>query len=214
MSSDTDLISDVATGGLRPFDHFQIPRTRSAGLAERTKDLHREVRDLHVGTAAVRRVALLADLDDRQQTVAAWEPNKLLRALGDAGMSWRDVARLVQVSVAAVQKWRRGGDITGANRLRLARVVALLDVLNVNAIGEQVSWLEMPVKDGVTVSRIDMLADGRYDLVLELISDDHTTVPVDSVLDEYNPAWRSALVDDAFEAYVDAEGVVAIRPTA
>jgi hypothetical protein len=51
-------------------------------------------------------------------------------------------------------------------------------------------------------------------LVLELISDDHTTVPVDSVLDEYDSAWRSARVDDAFETYVDAEGVVAIRPTA
>ena len=213
MSSDTDLIRDVATGGLLPFEHVLIPRTQSAGLIAFSMDLHRDVRALHVDSAAARRSVLLADLEDRLQAVAAAEPLKLLRALGDAGMSWRDLARLVQVSVPAVQKWRRGGDITGANRLRLARVVALLDVLSANAIVEQVSWLEMPVKDGVHVSRMDMLADGRFDLVLELISDDHTTVPVEGVLDEYKPSWRTSRVDDRFETYIDAEGVVAIRPT-
>lgn len=213
MSSDVDLIHDVATGGLLPFEHFSIPRTQSASLVALSKDVHRDVRALHFGSAAVRRSVLVADLDDRQQAVAAAEPAKLLRTLVDAGMSWRDVARLVQVSVPAVQKWRRGGDITGANRLRLARVVALLDVLSANAIAEQVSWLEMPVKNGVSISRMDMLADGRFDLVLELVSDDHTTVPVDGVLDEFEPSWRTSRVDSHFETFVDAEGVVAIRPT-
>jgi len=213
MSSDVDLINDVATGGLLPFEGIVIPRTQSASLVAISNDVHREVRALHVDSAALRRSALLADLDDRQQAVAGTEPAKLLRALGDAGMSWRDVARLVQVSVPAVQKWRRGGDITGANRLRLARVVALLDVLDANAIAEQVSWLEMPVRDGVQISRMDMLADGRFDLVLELVSDDHTTVPVEGVLDEYEPDWRTSRVDSRFETYVDAEGIVAIRPT-
>lgn len=213
MSSDTDLIRDVATGGLLPFGHVLIPRTQSASLVALSKDLHRDVQSLQVDSAAARRSILLADLEDRQQAVAAGEPLKLLRALGDAGMSWRDVARLIQVSVPAVQKWRRGGDITGANRLRLARVVALMDVLSANAIAEQVSWLEMPVKDGVHVSRMDMLADGRFDLVLELISDDHATVPVEGVLDEYEPSWRTSRVDNRFETYVDTDGVVAIRPT-
>lgn len=214
MSSDADLIGDLATGGLLPFENVLIPQTRSASLVARSQDLHRRVRDLHGEAALARRSALLYDLEDRQQAAAAQEPMKLLRVLSDAGMSWRDVARLVQVSIAAVQKWRRGGDITGANRLKLARVVALLDILDVHAIQEQVSWLEMPVKDGVNASRMDMVADGRHDLVLELITDDHTNVPVDSVLDEYDPAWRSSRSDDSFETFVDAEGVIAIRPKA
>jgi hypothetical protein len=213
MPNELDLIGDVATGGLLPFEHVQIPRTQSASLVALSNELQRDVRSLHDDSSAARRSVLLADLEDRQQAVAATEPSKLLRELGDAGMSWRDVARLVQVSVPAVQKWRRGGDITGANRLRLARVVALLEVLSANVIAEQVSWLEMPVKDGVHVSRMDMLADGRFDLVLELISDDHTTVPVEGVLDDYEPSWRTSRVDNHFETYVDAEGIVAIRPT-
>ncbi|MCL2468353.1 MAG: helix-turn-helix transcriptional regulator [Micrococcales bacterium] len=136
----------------------------------------------------------------------------MLDTLADLGMAWRDVARLTGVSVPAVQKWRQGGDLRGESRLRLARVVALLDALGTYFISDAVSWLEMPVMAGVALSRMDLFASGRTDLLLILASDDETTAPT-TVLDEYEPTWRFTLVDDNWEAFQAADGHTSVRPT-
>lgn len=34
----------------------------------------------------------------------------MLSDLAELGFAWRDIARLVKVSVPAVQKWRKGGE--------------------------------------------------------------------------------------------------------
>lgn len=215
MQSETVLRDDIVTGGPTPFGRVVIPRTRSsAQLLDRTEVLHRQVRDLHVDTAGLRRASLVGELEDRQQLVAKRSGLGLLGALADAGLAWRDIARLAQVSVPAVQKWRRGDGITGPNRSRLAKLVALLDVLDAHFITDPASWLEMPVKDGVGVSRLDLLAAGRFDLVLELVSDDGDVLAVDPVLDEFDPTWRTTYVDDRFETFVAADGVLSIRPKA
>lgn len=208
--SDTALT--VSTGNLWPFSSVAIPSTRpTADLLDRAEVLHRQVSDLQSDTAGLRRRGLVRELEDRQQVVAASAGADLLEILSEAGFAWRDVARLAQVSVPAVQKWRRGDRMTGANRYRIAKVVALLDVLANHFVSEPVSWLEMPVKDGVEVSRLDVVMDDRFDLVLELISDDGDPVSASAVLDEYRPDWREYLVDHAFEAFVAADGVVSIR---
>lgn len=214
MSTETGPITDIATGGIRPFESVPIPATASAALAARTQTLHRTVSDLQADTAALRRASLLELLGDRQRTVAARSGVELLRELSGAGTAWRDVARLMAVSVPAVQKWRRGEGITGANRLKLARLVALLDVLGDKMVSEPVSWLEMPVKEGVAASRMDLLVAGRYDLVLELATDEYTSIPVDEVLDQFDPEWRARFVDEHFETFVADDGVVSIRPRA
>lgn len=127
-------------------------------------------------------------------------------------MAWRDVARLLRVSVPAVQKWRRGEGMSGANRLRLARVVAALDMLKQYLISEPVSWLEMPIKEGVALTRLDLLVGNRFDLALELVSDGDEPIVVDPILDEFDPTWRESRVDTAFELFVADDGVVSIRP--
>ncbi|MGO1177876.1 MAG: hypothetical protein ACTIME_15300 [Cellulosimicrobium funkei] len=128
-------------------------------------------------------------------------------------MAWRDVARLVGVSVPAVQKWRRGAGMTGENRLRLAGVVALLRCLERKMINAPVSWLEMPVLSDVSVTAMDMLAVDRVDLVLELATDDpilgHDRT---RVLDEFEPRWRETRVDDKFEVFEASDGLLSIRP--
>jgi hypothetical protein len=211
--SDTALFTNVSTGGRWPFSTVAIPSTRpTADLLDRAEVLHRQVSDLQSDTAGLRRQGLVRELEDRQEVVAASSGTDLLDVLSDAGFAWRDVARLAQVSVPAVQKWRRGEGMTGANRHKIAKVVALLDVLANHFVSEPVSWLEMPVKDGVALSRLDMIADGRFDLVLELISDDGDPVSASAVLDEFEPNWRESLVDTAFEAFVASDGVVSIRP--
>lgn len=213
MSTDVSRIDDVVTGGPNPFERVVIPHTRSAGtLLENPEILHRHIRALHVDSAQARREALLRSLEERQYRFASQSGLELLEALSDAGFAWRDIARLAHVSVPAVQKWRRGEGITGANRLRLAKIVALLDVLDEHLIAQPASWLEMPVKEGVALSRLTLLAEGRYELVLELISDEQDFVSVDAVLDEYDPEWRNKFIDDRFEAFTAADGIVSIRP--
>jgi hypothetical protein len=211
--SDTALFPNVSTGGRWPFSSVAIPSTRpTADLLDRAEVLHRQVSDLQSDTAGLRRRGLVHELEDRQQVVAASSGTDLLDVLSDAGFAWRDVARLAQVSVPAVQKWRRGEGMTGANRYKVAKVVALLDVLANHFVSEPASWLEMPVKDGVELSRLGLISEGRFDLVLELISDDGDPVSASAVLDEFRPDWRESLVDNAFEAYVASDGVVSIRP--
>jgi len=211
--SDITLITSVSTGNLWPFSSVAIPSTRpTAELLDRAEVLHRQVSDLQSDTAGLRRRGLVRELEDRQEVVAASARTDLLEVLSDAGFAWRDVARLAQVSVPAVQKWRRGEGMTGPNRYRIAKVVALLDVLANHFVSEPVSWLEMPVKEGVELSRLDLVTQGRFDLVLELISDDGDPVSASAVLDEFRPDWRDSLVDNAFEAFVASDGVVSIRP--
>jgi ribosomal protein S12 methylthiotransferase accessory factor YcaO len=211
--SEARLISDVITGGVTPFGQVQIPKTRtSAETLDRVEVLHRQVSDLLSSTAGLRRKGLLDELEDRQQNVSAQSGVDLLSSLSEAGFAWRDVARLAQVSVPAVQKWRRGEGMAGGNRYRMAKVVALIEVLANHFVNDPASWLEMPVKDGVALSRMDLLADSRFDLVLELISDDDNPVSAARVLDEYAPNWRNDLVDDVFETFTASDGIVSIRP--
>jgi hypothetical protein len=127
-------------------------------------------------------------------------------------MSWRDVARVLGVSVPAVQKWRKGGEITGVNRYNLARLAAVLDLIADHLVLEAVSWLEMPIRHDVSLTRMDLLASNRHDLVLELVSDEASSTTPVAVLDAYDPAWRENLVDRAFEAFEAGDGRMSVRP--
>jgi ribosomal protein S12 methylthiotransferase accessory factor YcaO len=211
--SEPRFISDVVTGGVTPFRQVQIPKTRtSAERLDRVEVLHRQVGDLHLSTAGLRRRGLVDELEDRQQSVSAQSGVDLLSMVSEAGFAWRDVARLAHVSVPAVQKWRRGEGMAGGNRYQIAKVVALIEVLANHFVNDPVSWLEMPVKDGVALSRMDLLAENRFDLVLELVSDDDNPVSAAQVLDEHNPNWRTDLVDSVFETFTATDGIVSIRP--
>lgn len=203
--------SQVSTGGRDVF--LELPQTTlSSRLAGDADVLHRRVRDLQEATASHRRSALLSDLEVRQQEVAARSGGELLAEISNAGLAWRDIARIVGVSVPAIQKWRRGEGMSGARRLSLAKIVALLGVLNDSMISDPSSWLEMPVKQGVTVSRLELLCSDRYDLVLLLVVDETApAVEVDRVLDEFDPDWRRTRARDGFESYVASDGVVSIR---
>jgi hypothetical protein len=211
--TNVNVIHDDATGGVSVFGQVPIDRTRtSAEMLDRAEVLHRRVNDLQSESAGFRRERLIAELEDRQNLVASQAGSDLLRTLSEAGFAWRDVARLAQVSVPAIQKWRRGEGMTGANRHKLAKIVALLDLLDQHFVSDPVSWLEMPLREQVSISRLDLLVDNRYDLVLELLSDDDGAASLDGLLDEYDPLWRNHFVDDRFESFMAPDGIVSIRP--
>lgn len=212
MPSNSDLIGDVSTGAVAPFSGIEITQTESLSTRARALELHRTVRDLGPRTALIRRTALLHHWEERQRLAASRDGRTLLAELGDSGMAWRDVARLVGVSVPAVQKWRRGEGITGANLLKIAGVVALLMCLRENMIDEPVSWLEIPIRPGVQVTPLDLFMSGRTDLVLELSNEEYTSVEATTeVLDEFDPEWRSTRVDENFEVFVASDGIPSLR---
>ncbi|WP_081005168.1 hypothetical protein [Rhodococcus rhodochrous] len=206
----------VATGG----DKFQIatfPATGSstAALADQYDVLYRESSDINDSLRSGRQSANMRDLDHRLSRIAKAKP--LVEALADLydhGFAWRDIARILGVSVPAVAKWRRGGGGTGENRLRAAKLLALIEMLEQRWVSEPVSWLEMRVREGVALTHLDLLAAGRYDLVIDLASAHTGDNMAEKVLSEFDPEWRSNLVDDVFETYVAEDGIVSIRPKA
>lgn len=153
----------------------------------------------------------LRRMSELQMMQARQSPKDLLGSLSDAGFAWRDIAALVGVSVAAVQKWRRGEAISGERRLSLARICALLQLAEVTfLILDPVSWLEMPIMPGVHATALDLFLGGRDDLVVRLMSENPPQP--ESVLDSYDPQWRVHLVDNEFETFEAADGMISIRP--
>ena len=203
-------MTDVLTGGVKAFPTLDFTAT-SLERAEAERRHQIAVED-HSAAVDGRRKSIRDELDERTEMVGRRTSEEMLRQLSDAGMSWRDVARVVDVTVPAVQKWRKGGDIAGPNRLRLARLVAVLELLGDHLVPESVSWLEMPVRHDVSLSRMDLLAEGRHDLVIELVSDEATSRAPEAVLDAFDPAWRDSLTDRAFEAYEAGDGRMSVRP--
>lgn len=216
----TDYLPSAATGGNRyrladiPQTSSQIPKTTpgTRKLVDEADVLYRETANLHGSVHNNRRDLLILDLEDRTSERAKDAPRAALEQLSEYGFAWRDIARILGVSVPAVNKWRKGEGITGPNRLKIARLLALLDMLRNQFVQEPASWLEMPIRDGVALTPITLLANNRYDLVLELASADMGAGTKEEILNEYAPDWRTKLVDDTFETFVDNEGVVGIRP--
>jgi len=134
---------------------------------------------------------------------------RAVAAIGTMGFAWRDVARLLDVSVAAVQKWRRGETISGDNRQKLASFLAACDLLAAHFYVKEIgSWFEVPLVGGVPITPMDLWATGRTDLVFE-----HASAHKDpeTILTEFDDEWRVRFSSD-FEVFEAEDGNLSIRP--
>ena len=59
----------------------------------------------------------------------------MLTELADLGFAWRDIARMVGVSVPAVQKWRKGEKASGDSRIRVASLLAAYNLITEPFVG-------------------------------------------------------------------------------
>ena len=145
-------------------------------LSEDVEDGRREVRSI--------------DFDLRISAKAALGAELLLDELSTArGLGWSEIARLCEVSVSAVRKWRAGDSISPERRRALARLAAFLDLLvEVGPVNEPASWLNMRVSDQLTVTATDLYIDGRADDLLEY-AQGH--LGLESLLERWNPNWRT-----------------------
>ncbi|MDN5731039.1 MAG: hypothetical protein L0K41_06295 [Yaniella sp.] len=200
----------VPTGGIDTQPSL-APRyeTRSSYTRE-SSVLRRQVKDLTDDSQETHRNAVRIELDHRSHRWARQSTHDLLSELRSWGFAWRDVARIVGVSVPALQKWRKGASQSSTNRLKLAQFVALVEYVEHELlINDVASWLEMPIRTGVHLTALDLLAENREVLVIELASEQATP---EKVLDEFEPEWREKLVDNAFEVFTASDGSKAIRP--
>jgi transcriptional regulator with XRE-family HTH domain len=171
------------------------------GNRSEARILHEEFGDLHQRSHDAEWRATTAERAKSSVTT-------LLSDLSDLGFAWRDVARLVGVSVPAVQKWRKGEKASGENRLRLAGILAACDIITEHYMVEEIaSWFELPLSSSAPVTPLDLYAHERADLVFEFASGH---VDPETLLDQFEPDWRERYRSD-YEVFEAADGHRSIR---
>ncbi len=194
----TEVSVPAATAASQVFD-----LTDTAGsLRSIAKLIHESSSELHLD-------ALFQEWQQRTNQRARTAPLRLLDELAELGFAWRDIARMLDVSVPAVQKWRRSGGVTGPNRRRIASLVALCELITERYhVQEIASWFETPLSAEVPLTPIDLYVEGRLDVLL-----DHASGHSDpeQLLSSYDPAWRERFRSE-FEVFKAADGELAIRP--
>jgi DNA-binding transcriptional regulator YiaG len=205
-----DRATGSATGGpVVSFEEPSVTGTSAAKLTERIGFGRSEVRELSERYQDLHKQSHFAEWDQRTAVRGKMAPADILAALGKLGFAWRDIARLVGASVAAVQKWRRGAGVSGDSRRRLASLLAACDLITEHyAVNEIASWFEMPLLRDVPVTPLDLYASGQHRLVFEY-SSGH--LDPEQVLTEFNPGWRERYRSD-FEVYRAGDGELSIRP--
>lgn len=175
-------------------EHAGFLRSRAQQLSADTQGLHRDTQ--------------LNEWSDRAMARGKDAPLDLLSTLADLGFSWRAIARMLNVSVPAVQKWRQGAKVSGENRRLLANLVAACDLVAEHyLVNDVASWFEMPLLTDVPITPIDLYAAGRYQLLFEYASG-HTDT--ESLLTQLDPDWRETY-RSGFEVFRAEDGQLSIR---
>ncbi len=200
---------ETTTTALRPSDALDQTRTSADALAERAGFLRTQVRFAGTRAASVHSDALAIQLRDRTNEMRKRNPQELLNALAAEGFSWRDIARVVGVSVPALRKWREGGRLSAEHAVELARLCAFFDIAKSDhlPVHDAVAWLEQPLVPHCGVTGLDFAADHHYEVLLELAAGH---VPAEELLDRYHPDWRNELTDDV-EVFIASDGQPGIR---
>ncbi|MFC7816896.1 hypothetical protein ACFUTR_19880 [Streptomyces sp. NPDC057367] len=213
MSSETRRSMPTATAPtaslVEPFEPTATVASQLNELAEETGSLRSTSSFMVESTRELHQKVLFQSWQHRTTERGKLAPKALLEKIADLGFAWRDVARMIGVSVPAIQKWRRAGGVTGDNRRRLASLLALCDEITQRYhIQEVASWFEMPISAMAPVTPIDLYAEGHSLQVLE-----HASGHSDSeqILNAYDPDWRDRFRSD-FEVYLDTDGEMSIRP--
>ncbi|MEV5310708.1 MULTISPECIES: hypothetical protein [unclassified Streptomyces] len=212
MTSETRLSTPATTvpssNLIEPIEPVTTVASQLDELAEETGSLRSTSRFMAESTSELHQKVLFQSWQHRISERGKLAPKVLLEEIANLGFAWRDVARMIGVSVPAVQKWRRAGGVTGENRRRLASLLALCDEITERYhIQEVASWFEMPLTASAPVTPIDMYADGQPRLVLEHASG-HSDE--EAILTAYDPDWRERYRSD-FEVYLESDGAMSIR---
>lgn len=183
-------------------------RTAVALLTEGANAVRNRAKTLTLDAGETHQRIYLHEWSVLTQQRGAQSPLDLLNELADMGFAWRDIARLVGVSVPAVQKWRKGDRLAGENRLKVASFVAACDFIASHFYVDDIpSWFEMPVIDGVPVTPLDLWSNGGQLTLFEYVMR-HLTP--EEALSQFDPEWRERYRSD-FVTFRGDDGHVGIR---
>lgn len=176
--------------------------TDQAGhLSSRARILHDDSADLHLDV-------IMQEWQSRSTDFVRQDMPSLLSQLADLGFAWRDIARLIGVSVPAVQKWRRGNSATGQSRFHAAAVLAACTLIIEHYLVRDIaSWFEAPVVFGYPVTALDLYVAKKPQLVFRLATG---KADPEQVLSAFDPDWRETYRSD-FEVFQADDGSLAIR---
>lgn len=206
--------SQLAPGGLdRPTAADSVPAPvappATAELIPQVSALRYRADLVNAAVVSLDRDVLRLNLDEQTTARERESVQSLLEVLSERGFAWSMLSRLLDVSVPAVRKWRLGQGASPENRHGLARLAALLDMLDEQfMIEDPAAWLEIPL--GSTRRTLaDAYSAGRVDVILDYAGR-RITSP-DRVLDVIEPRWREAEAARQFETFVAADGDLGIR---
>jgi hypothetical protein len=132
--------------------------------------------------------AFETQLNVRAREAAKRSAREMLESLARRGFAWRDISRMVGVSVPAVRRWRQGEPPTGPHLLAIARLLSFTEILRVDhLIADVGSWMEMPLVPEVPLSGIDLATEGRFVDLFDLATNNEGP---ESILDAWRPGWR------------------------
>jgi transcriptional regulator with XRE-family HTH domain len=198
--------SDVAPPPKLPYATGSSPTlselTERAGfLNNRAQILHSDTDDLHLDV-------IMQEWQSKSTDLVRQDMPTLLGQLADLGFAWRDIARLIGVSVPAVQKWRRGNAATGQSRFHAAAVLAACALIADHYLVKDIaSWFEAPVVFGYPITALDLYAAKKPQLVFRLATG---KADPEQVLSAFDPDWRETYRSD-FEVFESEDGGLAIR---
>lgn len=214
MTSPSDLLwrededrGTASTGITRPPKPSATQTTLL--LTEGANKLRNEVRVLSVDVGETHQRTYNQEWQVRTQQWALSKPQIMLSQLADLGFSWRDIARMIGVSVAAVQKWRKGDKVTGLNMHKLASLLAACDFIAAHyCVTDIAQWFETPIIDGSPTTPIDFWSGGNHLLVFEYVTQ-HITP--EQAMNDFMPDWREHFQSN-FETFEAGDGSLSIRP--
>jgi transcriptional regulator with XRE-family HTH domain len=212
-----DWLLQVANGlgtagaDVRPAPTPSATQTTTVLLTEDASSLRNRVQTLQQNVVDTHQQTLELEWRERTSRCARDSTSDLLVQLGDLGFGWRDIARLLGVSVAAVQKWRKGESMSGDNRRNVAALAAACDLIAAHFYVDGIaSWFETPLTGGAGITPIDLWTADRKDLLFEYAS---TSSDPELLLTKFDPDWRASASSD-FEAFRGEDGQLSIRPKA
>ena len=188
-------------GGILYLNEFELLPGLSADACRDIGRLRRKAVSAHL-TGDAHTVVSCARQINRVVEAGRKSVRTLLGELSDLGFSWRDIARMLHVSVPAIRKWRQGGAASGDSRRKVAALMGACNlIMRHSMVDEIASWFEMPLTSA-PVTPIDLYAAGRADLVFDYASGHPDP---ERLMDEFDPQWRERYRSD-FDVVTASDG--------
>jgi hypothetical protein len=202
----------AASANVTPAPGLHTPQTRTIEeraqeLTERAGYLRNQSAILTDDLAATHLNSFRVQLDARTAQLAKRDPVDLIDEIAELGFAWRDIARMLGVSVPAVRRWRLGEKPSGENRRAIACLLAFTQIIS-DQVFEPASWMEVPISSEAPTTAIDLYAAGHVDIAFDLATGNRSS---DSALDAVAPNWRERYRSE-WEVGTAEDGQPYIRP--